>query len=66
MVTIPSHTNMQFLIAEYIDFLTPLKQTEYTEEYEHILNTAVVNGFYKPLQHSEDWNTLKKQPHYLL
>ena len=24
---------------------TPLEQTEYTKEYEHKLNTAVVNGF---------------------
>ena len=24
---------------------TPLEQTEYTREYEHILNTAVTNGF---------------------
>ena len=28
---------------------TPLEQTEYTKEYEHILNTAVVNGFDKQL-----------------
>ena len=28
-------------------FNTPLKQTEYTREYEHILNTVVTNGFDK-------------------
>ena len=28
---------------------TPLKQTEYTREYEHILNTVVTNGFDKKL-----------------
>ena len=28
---------------------TPLEQTEYTKEYKHILNTAVVNGFDKQL-----------------
>ena len=28
---------------------TPLEPTEYTREYEHILNTAVTNGFDRKL-----------------
>jgi len=43
MVTTPSCNNMQFLIV----LNTPLGRTGYNREYEHILNTAVTNGFDK-------------------
>ena len=46
---------------------TPLEQTEYTREYEHILNKAVTNGFDKKIVDKKitNFRKLKKPPHYL-
>ena len=60
MVTTPCHTNTQFsivyiyiyrvYISVYRLLNTPLEQTEYTREYENVLNTAVTNGFDKKIR----------------
>ena len=40
-----------------------MEQTEYNREYEHVLNTAVTNGFDKKNYRKEDYNIQKIEAH---